>query len=579
MRKIKKTLSLLLSLITLLSISVGAGILARAQNGAGTFTYEVLDDGTVMLTGYTGTAPDVTVPATIDGYTVYGLGSGAMEDNDTIETVTFESGVQYIGLTALGHCDRLEFVVLSDTINKVEDNAFSYSPNLEKILVDSQNTVYDSRNACNGLIETATNTFIAGGSQSTIPESIVRIESNAFHGCTSLTEITIPNTVKTIGWYAFTDTGLKSIYIPANTTEFEYLGFLGQFGMFKSSELEEINVDEENPLYASLDGVLFNKDKSQILHYPQGKKDEVYVLPETVTKIMGGGDTFLTPFYRPEYLQNIIFPESVTYIASGVVIAENDIGVTVLNPSCQFDDISFNGVKTIYGFKGSTLEEKCKEWESTWSPAGSDWHYNFVALDAPAGQGIVPDQTTSTYTVGSDQPATIYCTYALADLLSVTVDYVPVSADDYTLASGSTVLQLQPDFLNTLSPGEHTVTLNYKNATASTGLTVEMQSDPGTLPEDTTVPGAPTEPPQESTTAPAQEDTSSSAQDQTTAPAGESTASAAQSDTAATAEDVPASSGTAQKSPATGAGFVLPAGVAVAAAAAALLALRRKKMF
>lgn len=132
--KNEKTLSLLLSLITLLSVSVGAGILARAQDGAGTFTYDVLDDGTVMLTGYTGTASDVTVPATIDGYTVYGLGSGAMENNDAIETVTFESGVQYIGLTALGYCVQLESIVLSDTINKVEANAFSYSPNLERIL-------------------------------------------------------------------------------------------------------------------------------------------------------------------------------------------------------------------------------------------------------------------------------------------------------------------------------------------------------------------------------------------------------------------------------------------------------------
>lgn len=205
MRKMKKTLSLLLSLITLLSVSVGAG----------TFTYDVLDDGTVMLTGYTGTASDVTVPATIDGYTVYGLGSGAMENNDAIETVTFESGITYVDYSAFGYCPNLRSVRLCDTVEKVETNAFIYCPKLETITVDTANPVYDSRNGCNGLVETATNTFIAGGSRSAIPEGIVRIESNAFHGCTSLTEITIPNTVKTIGWYAFTDTGLKSIYIPA----------------------------------------------------------------------------------------------------------------------------------------------------------------------------------------------------------------------------------------------------------------------------------------------------------------------------------------------------------------------------
>lgn len=560
MRKMKKTLSLLLSLITLLSVSVGAGILARAQDSAGTFTYDVLDDGTVMLTGYTGTASDVTVPATIDGYTVYGLGSGAMENNDAIETVTFESGVQYIGLTALGYCDQLESVVLSDTINKVEANAFSYSPNLERILVDSQNTVYDSRNDCNGLIETATNTFIAGGSQSAIPEGIVRIESNAFHGCTSLTEITIPNTVKTIGWYAFTDTGLKSIYIPANTTEFEYLGFLGQFGMFKSSELEEINVDADNPLYASLDGVLFNKDKTQILYYPQGKKDAVYVLPNTVTAVMGGGETLLTPFDQPEYLQNIIFPQFITYFASGVVatddvFTENNVSVTVLNSNCQFDGKSFSGVETVYGFANSTTEDSSKE-----------WHYNFVALDASSGQGIVPEQTDSTYTVSSDRPATIYCTYALDDLLNVTVDYVPVPAENYTLISGFTVLQLHPDFLNTLSPGEHVVSLNYKNATASAVLTIESEDEPSAPPEDTTVPDKPAGPSESA------DPTEPAAPDGTTAPV---------QNTEVTEEPEPSfaqsqQSGV-QKSPATGAGSIYIALAVFGAAMAGILVLCRKK--
>ncbi|MBS6628110.1 MAG: leucine-rich repeat protein [Clostridiales bacterium] len=500
------------------------------------------------------------MPTTIDGYTVYGLGSGAMENNDAIETVTFESGVQYIGLTALGYCDQLESVVLSDTINKVEANAFSYSPNLERILVDSQNTVYDSRNDCNGLIETATNTFIAGGSRSAIPEGIVRIESNAFHGCTSLTEITIPNTVKTIGWYAFTDTGLKSIYIPANTTEFEYLGFLGQFGMFKSSELEEINVDADNPLYASLDGVLFNKDKTQILYYPQGKKDAVYVLPNTVTAIMGGGETLLTPFDQPEYLQNIIFPQSVTYFASGVVVTddvftENNVSVTVLNSNCQFDGKSFNGVETVYGFANSTTEDSSKE-----------WHYNFVALDAPSGQGIVPEQTDSVYTSGSDRPATIYCTYALDDLLGVTVDYVPVPAENYTLASGSTVLQLHPDFLNTLSPGEHVVSLNYKNATASAVLTIESEDEPSAPPEDTTVPDKPAGPSEPA------DPTEPAAPDGTTAPVQDTTATEKTEPSFAQSQQ----SGV-QKSPATGAGSIYIALAVSGAAMAGILVLCRKK--
>lgn len=396
MKKTKKWFSLLLSLVVLLSITAFSAS-ALAEEGDSAFQYELLEDGTAMITAYTGTASDVTVPAVIDGHAVYGIASGTFQEKENVQTITLESGITYVDYSAFGYCPNLRSVRLCDTVEKVETNAFIYCPKLETITVDTTNPVYDSRNGCNGLVETATNTFIAGGSRSAIPEGIVRIESNAFHGCTSLTEITIPNTVKTIGWYAFTDTGLKSIYIPANTTEFEYLGFLGQFGMFKSSELEEINVDADNPLYASLDGVLFNKDKTQILYYPQGKKDAVYVLPNTVTAIMGGGETFLTPFDQPEYLQNIIFPQSVTYFASGVVatddvFTENNVSVTVLNSNCQFDGKSFNGVETVYGFANSTTEDSSKE-----------RHYNFVALDAPSGQGIVPEQTDSVYTSGSDR--------------------------------------------------------------------------------------------------------------------------------------------------------------------------------
>lgn len=554
--KNEKTLSLLLSLITLLSVSVGAGILACAQDSAGTFTYDVLDDGTVMLTGYTGTASDVTVPATIDGYTVYGLGSGAMENNDAIETVTFESGVQYIGLTALGYCDQLESVVLSDTINKVEANAFSCSPNLERILVDSQNTVYDSRNDCNGLIETATNTFIAGGSRSAIPEGIVRIEGDAFNGCASLTEIDIPNTVQTIGTFAFHETGLTSVTIPASVTKLEMSGYGGYYYPFyECLSLEAFYVDPANPRYASLDGVLFSKDMTNIYRYPQGKKDTVYVLPATVTRVEGEGNGYSYPFFDNPYLQHIVFPESVEYIARCAATTDvENAGITVLNPDCYLADsepngeMCFYGFNTFYGLAGSSLEM-------------SD--YNFVLLSAPSGQGIVPEQTDSVYTSGSDRPATIYCTYALDDLLNVTVDYVPVPAENYTLASGSTVLQLHPDFLNTLSPGEHVVSLNYKNATASAVLTIESEDEPSAPPEDTTVPDKPAGPSEPA------DSTEPAAPDGTTAPVQDTTAtepSFAQSQQSGV-----------QKSPATGAGSIYIAFAVSGAAMAGILVLCRKK--
>ena len=71
------------------------------------------------------------------------------------------------------------------------------------MVVEEGNTTYDSRDNCNAIIETATNTLIAGCQNTTIPNSVTSIGIYAFFDCSSLTSITIPNSVTSIGIYAF----------------------------------------------------------------------------------------------------------------------------------------------------------------------------------------------------------------------------------------------------------------------------------------------------------------------------------------------------------------------------------------
>jgi hypothetical protein len=71
------------------------------------------------------------------------------------------------------------------------------------MIVENGNTIYDSRENCNAIIETATNTLIAGCQNTIIPNSVTSIGDRAFSGCSSLTSITIPNSVTSIGDYAF----------------------------------------------------------------------------------------------------------------------------------------------------------------------------------------------------------------------------------------------------------------------------------------------------------------------------------------------------------------------------------------
>ena len=85
----------------------------------------------------------------------------------------------------------------------ISDYVFNDTPSLQSITVDSNNPAYDSRDNCNALIETASNTLMAGCQNTVIPTSVTSIGKSAFHQCSTLTSITIPRNVVRIGEGAF----------------------------------------------------------------------------------------------------------------------------------------------------------------------------------------------------------------------------------------------------------------------------------------------------------------------------------------------------------------------------------------
>ncbi len=141
-----------------------------------------------------------------------------------------------------------------------------------------------------------------------IPEGITEILENTFMDCSSLNKVTIPESMNTIRAGVFCGcSSLTEIYIPQNVT---LIGKAKEgFGALSECEsLINIYVSPNNKRYSSEDGILFNKDKTVVEKYPEGRPQKEYSVPEGVAQI--GSEAF----ENCKELTEVIIPESVTVI-------------------------------------------------------------------------------------------------------------------------------------------------------------------------------------------------------------------------------------------------------------------------
>ena len=137
-----------------------------------------------------------------------GIGSCAFR-NTNISSIVLPESVSYIGSHAF-QGTKLSTIVIPKHVSDIRKGIFRECQYLTSIVVDGDNKTYDSRNNCNGIIETNTNTIIAGCLSTVIPNSVISIGEYAFDGI-KMETITIPSSVSSIGTGAFRLTGLKTI--------------------------------------------------------------------------------------------------------------------------------------------------------------------------------------------------------------------------------------------------------------------------------------------------------------------------------------------------------------------------------
>ena len=207
----------------------------NVYSGAVTIPSEVTYEGTT----YSVTAIGQSAFDSCSGLTkvvipnsVTSIGNHAFFGCSGLTSVEIPNSVTSIGSYAFRGCSGLTTVVIPNSVTSIGSDAFSGCSGLESITVESGNTVYDSRDNCNAILETATNKLICGCKNTIIPNSVTSIGSYAFEGCSGLTSVEIPNSVTTIGYAAFRNcSGLTSVVIPNSVTSIGDFAFSGCSGL------------------------------------------------------------------------------------------------------------------------------------------------------------------------------------------------------------------------------------------------------------------------------------------------------------------------------------------------------------
>lgn len=281
------------------------------------YRYKILDDGTIEITKYVGEETKLEIPSQIDGKTVSSIGEYAFCYCEDITDIAIQKGPVKIGASAFSSCHSLESIIIPEGVMTIEESAFYYCDNLESIIIPEgitriEDSVFKNCKFLEEVVLPASLISIEDGAFDSceyltdilIPNGVTRIGDFAFNGCRSLNNMILPDSLIELGNYVFGYCdSLTSITIPSGLTN------IGVQTFGECENLASLIVDENNPYYSSMDGCLYNKDKTVFLFCLTGKTGEI--------RVQDGVASIADSAFKGCYgITGVIIPESVKSIGN-----------------------------------------------------------------------------------------------------------------------------------------------------------------------------------------------------------------------------------------------------------------------
>ena len=354
------------------------------------------NDGAITITGYTGKPTDLNIPSTTNGYPVTSIAAYALSGSFSLTNVTIPGSVTNIGYHGFIYSSALKNVSLTNGLLSIGDGAFSQCSQLVSVTIPSgvtdigeqvffnsglQNvTIPDTVRSigaaafCStwltnivlptGLTNINNSLLLACNSLQhvTIPETVTSIGDSAFNSCLALEEPVLPAALTSIGADAFDSCfNFTNLYIPANVRE------IGLNAFHQCRYLADITVAPSNTVFSSLYGVVFDKDHTTLLFFPNGRSGN-YAIPGGVTTIATHAFDVGSEIHLPGPA-NVTIPATVTNIG----------------------DSAFSGCRNLAGLyflgdaptnAGSSVFYDCDQAVAWYLPGASGWSSTFAGIPA-----------------------------------------------------------------------------------------------------------------------------------------------------------------------------------------------------